>query len=61
VIRLIWGAAEIGKAIGRSEKQVYYLWSRGRLASVRKIGERLVADADALQLEIARGRDESAA
>lgn len=61
MIRLIWGAAEIGKAIGRSEKQVYHLHNKGLLTSIRKVGQQLVADADALQLEIARGRDESAA
>jgi hypothetical protein len=60
VIRLIWGAAEIGKAISRSEKQVYHLHEKGFLTSIRKVGRRLVADADALQREIA-GADENAA
>ena len=50
--RLIWGAAEIGKLIGRDAKFVYYQQATGHLKSLRKVGRLIVADRDALLQEI---------
>ena len=50
--RIVWGAAEIAKVIGRTEKQVYYLAENRLVKSIRKVGRKLVADPDALLAEI---------
>jgi hypothetical protein len=40
----IWGAENIGKVIGRSERQVYYLIDSGHLGdAVFRIGDKFVA------------------
>ena len=51
--RIVWGAAEIGKIVGRSEKQIYYLVEKGMLKSIRRVGSRLCADAGRLLAELA--------
>ena len=51
--RIVWGAAEIGKTVGLTEKQVYYIAEKGMLKSIRRLGGRLCADADRLLAEIA--------
>ena len=51
--RLIWGAAEIGKLIGRDAKFVYYQQAAGHLKSLRRVGRLIVVDPDALLQEIA--------
>jgi len=44
---LVWGAAAIGKAIGRSERQAFHLLERG-LVPGRKVGASWVASRKAL-------------
>lgn len=39
---IIWGAEAIGKAIGRSERQVFHMHAQGALPT-RKVGHHLVA------------------
>jgi hypothetical protein len=51
--RIVWGAAEIGKVVGRTEKQIYYIVEKRMLKSIRRLGGRLCADADRLLAEIA--------
>jgi hypothetical protein len=59
--RIVWGAAEIGKAIGQDAKFVYYHQSAGHFKSIRKVGRLLVADIDALLAEIVGESKEDAA
>jgi hypothetical protein len=33
-----WGAAEIGRVIGRTERQAFHLLQRGEIKSARKVG-----------------------
>ena len=40
---LIWGVEEIGKLIGRSYQQTYFMITSGKLPMVKKVGERYVA------------------
>ncbi len=40
---LIWGVDDIGKLIGRSYQQTYFMITTGKLPVVKKIGERYVA------------------
>jgi hypothetical protein len=51
--RIVWGAAEIGKVVGLTEKQIYYIAEKGMLKSIRRVGSRLCADADRLLAELA--------
>ena len=54
-----WGAKAIGRTIGRKPRQVYHLWSRGHLKSVRQVGNLLVGSRTALLKEF--GGDAAAA
>lgn len=47
----LWGADEIGAAIGRNGRQAHHLLSRGELKSARKVGGRWVASRSALLRE----------
>jgi hypothetical protein len=38
----VWGAKEIGREIGRTKQQVFYLAKRNRLPGVKKLGNQLV-------------------
>lgn len=40
---LVWGAEEIAKLIGRTERQTYHMIKAGHLPVVKQIGERYVA------------------
>lgn len=40
---LIWGIEEIGKLIGRTYQQTYYMVVTGKLPMVKRVGERYVA------------------
>jgi hypothetical protein len=54
----IWGAENIGKVIGRSERQVYYLIDSGYLGdAVFRIGDKFVARRSRL-LKLLGGRDD---
>jgi hypothetical protein len=35
---ILWGAAEIGEAVGLTRRKTFYLLERGRLAGARKLG-----------------------
>jgi hypothetical protein len=41
--RFLWGAAEIGAAIGRTERQAFYLLEAGSLPA-KKVGRQWVAE-----------------
>jgi hypothetical protein len=56
---LLWGVSEIGKAIRRTDRQVYHLLARGLLPG-RKIGASWVASRRKL-LAALLGDDESGA
>ena len=47
-----WGAREIGKIIGRTERQAHYLLENGQLESAKKKGGRWVANRAALLREL---------
>jgi hypothetical protein len=47
-LELIWGAAEIGKAIGRTRAQTYHLLEKGHLPA-KNVGGRWVASLRALR------------
>ena len=49
---LLWGAEKIAPAIGRTQRQLYHLVATGRLKSVKRIGNRLVASRGALLREL---------
>ncbi|NTI03453.1 DNA-binding protein [Agrobacterium rhizogenes] len=46
-LELIWGAAEIAKAIGRSQRATFYMLDNGELPA-KKVGGRWVAERGAL-------------
>ncbi len=48
----VWGAAEIGKIIGRSQRQFFNLVHSGQLKSVKKVGGLWVANREALRKEL---------
>jgi hypothetical protein len=50
---LLWGTADIGRAINRNPRQVFHLISTGALKSVQKKGGRYVASRAALLKELA--------
>ena len=52
---ILWGAAAIGSAINRTEKQTFYLLSRGLIRSAKRVGKTWCADADELQRELRTG------
>jgi len=41
-IDLLWGAAAIGKVIGRTPKQVFHLLENGHIPPARKLGGKWV-------------------
>jgi hypothetical protein len=43
-LRVLWGARNIGKAIGRSQRETYYLLEHGMIEAARKVGEQWTAD-----------------
>jgi hypothetical protein len=38
--QIVWGAREIGKAIGRSEKAAFAMLEQGKIAGARKVAGR---------------------
>lgn len=48
----VWGAAEIGRVIGRNPRQTSYLLDSGALKSARKVGGRWMANRAALIREL---------
>jgi len=48
----VWGAEEIGKIIGRSQRQMFNLVHSGQLKSVKKVGGLWVANREALRKEL---------
>jgi hypothetical protein len=48
----VWGAVEIGKVIGRNERQAHHLIYTGKLKSVRKVGSQWCANVAALLAEL---------
>jgi hypothetical protein len=49
---LLWGAAEIGRAIGRNGRQVFHLHRTGAVKSIHKVGGKLVASRAPLLREL---------
>jgi len=50
-----WGADQIAKAIGLSERQAFHRLQKGQIVSARKIGGKWVAGRDALRREFGIG------
>jgi hypothetical protein len=46
---VIWGAEEIGRAIGRTTRQAFHLLETGQLRGAKKIGGRWVITTSALR------------
>jgi hypothetical protein len=46
---VIWGAETIGKAIGRTKRQTFYLLENGQIPEARKVGRCWVVSRSALQ------------
>lgn len=46
---VIWGAAEIGRAIGKSSRQTFHLLETGQLQGAKKIGGRCAITTSALK------------
>ena len=46
-----WGAAEIGRIIGRNQKQTWHLLTQGAIKSAKKVGGTWVASRGALLRE----------
>ena len=46
-----WGAQEIGRVIGRGERQTFHLLQIGEIKSARRVGGRWVAAREALLRE----------
>jgi hypothetical protein len=49
--RVLWGAAQIGAAIGRTEKQTFHMLIRGMITSAIKKGALWCANAELLRRE----------
>jgi hypothetical protein len=56
----LWGAAAIGRGIGRSSRQAYHLLETGQIKSAKRIGGRWVANRPALIRELT-GKHEGSA
>jgi hypothetical protein len=52
VCEFLWGADEIGAAIGRNGRQAFYLLNRGEIKSAKKVGGRWVVSRAALLREL---------
>jgi hypothetical protein len=50
--RPVWGAAAIGRLIGKNPRQVHYLLSRGLIKSARQVGNQWCAIPSALLREL---------
>jgi hypothetical protein len=50
----LWGADEIGRAIGRNGRQAFHLLNRGEIKSAKKVGGRWVVSRAALLRELGR-------
>jgi hypothetical protein len=48
----LWGAGEIGRAIGRNPRQAHYLLSNGEIKCAKKVGGHWVASRAALLREL---------
>jgi hypothetical protein len=55
---LIWGAAAIGRAIARNERQTFFLLETGKIPA-KKVGGRYCADRGELRAFFTRPRSES--
>jgi hypothetical protein len=49
---ILWGAEAIGREINRTKRQVYHIADRGLLRSIRRVGNSLCANRNALLAEI---------
>jgi hypothetical protein len=47
----LWGAAAIGREIGRTEQQTHYLLRQGLIRSAKKVGAHWCASPEALRRE----------
>ena len=47
----VWGAAEIGRIIGRNKRQTHHLLTKGHIKSARRVGGRWCATPAALLKE----------
>jgi hypothetical protein len=48
----LWGADEIGRAIGRNGRQAFHLLNRGEIESAKKVGGRCVVNRASLLREL---------
>jgi hypothetical protein len=48
----LWGAEEIGRAIGRNGRQTHHLLTKGEIKSAKKLGGRWVVSRAALLREL---------
>jgi hypothetical protein len=48
----LWGSDQIGRFIGRTERQTFHLLSRGEIKSAKKVGGRWVVNKAALLREL---------
>jgi hypothetical protein len=46
-----WGAEEIGRVIGRTERQAFHLLQRGQIKSARRVGGKWFCSVRALKAE----------
>jgi hypothetical protein len=49
--RPVWGAAAIGRLIGKNPRQTFHLLSRGLIRSARRVGHQWTATPSALRRE----------
>ena len=54
-VGVLWGAAEIGRAIGKSKRQAFHLLESGRLQGAKKVGGRWVITLRALMVNFEEG------
>jgi len=47
----VWGAAAIGREIGRTPRQAFHLLSKGRIKSARQVGKNYCAHKATLRKE----------
>jgi hypothetical protein len=52
---LVWGAAEIGRLIRRTRRQVFHMLEKGQIPAARKIGGCWVISRSALQRQFCGG------
>ena len=55
-VGIIWGAEEIGRAIGKSKRQAFHLLELGQLKGAKKVGGRWAITVRALMANFEEGR-----